>query len=53
MDLSHDLSFAFFFGDLNYRIDLECDEIKKFIAAKNWDVLTEWDQVSVLDHHVE
>jgi len=34
-----------FFGDLNYRIDMEYGEIRRNINGKNWDALQQYDQL--------
>eukprot|EP01130_Rhizamoeba_saxonica_P009304 TRINITY_DN3776_c0_g1_i1.p1 TRINITY_DN3776_c0_g1~~TRINITY_DN3776_c0_g1_i1.p1 ORF type:complete len:514 (-),score=125.63 TRINITY_DN3776_c0_g1_i1:42-1454(-) len=40
---NHDV--VFWFGDLNYRIDLPDEEVKEAIAEENWDLLLEADQL--------
>eukprot|EP01104_Vermistella_antarctica_P015379 TRINITY_DN5039_c0_g1_i1.p1 TRINITY_DN5039_c0_g1~~TRINITY_DN5039_c0_g1_i1.p1 ORF type:complete len:330 (-),score=70.82 TRINITY_DN5039_c0_g1_i1:93-995(-) len=39
----HDLTF--WFGDLNYRVELDYDDVIKLIAEKKWEVLVEADQL--------
>ncbi|KAK3720929.1 hypothetical protein QZH41_014536, partial [Actinostola sp. cb2023] len=40
---SHD--YVFWCGDFNYRIDLPMDDVKSLIKQKNWDELTNGDQL--------
>ncbi len=46
------LSRIFWFGDLNYRIDLPDAEVRQKIAEQDWGYLLAADQVSVVDNHV-
>ncbi|KAG4933284.1 hypothetical protein JHK87_047286 [Glycine soja] len=41
---SHDQ--IFWFGDLNYRINMMDGEVRKLVALKNWDELMNYDQLS-------
>lgn len=42
--LSND-SQIFWFGDLNYRINMSDGEVRKLVALKKWDELKNYDQV--------
>ncbi|XP_065644499.1 phosphatidylinositol 3,4,5-trisphosphate 5-phosphatase 2A isoform X4 [Hydra vulgaris] len=44
-DLSLSFHYLFWFGDLNYRIDLDVDTIINSITAKNWSKLVSADQL--------
>lgn len=35
----------FWFGDLNYRINMSDEEVRKLVAQKKWDELINYDQV--------
>lgn len=39
-------SFIFFFGDLNYRLDLSISEVKRLITKKQFDLLLKYDQLN-------
>ena len=44
--LFYSFSVVFWFGDLNYRIDLPNETVRSFIDANNYHDLVEHDQVS-------
>lgn len=43
--LDHDV--VFWFGDMNYRIDLDRDSVREHIMEKNYHVLLEYDQLTL------
>jgi hypothetical protein len=38
----------FWFGDLNYRINMSDGKVRKLIALNKWDELMEYDQVRIM-----
>jgi len=38
----------FWFGDLNYRINMSDGEVRKRVALKKWDELMNYDQVRIM-----
>lgn len=42
---SHD--YVFWCGDFNYRIDLDIDVVKQLVAEENWEMLLNYDQLTV------
>ena len=45
IDITNQFDHIFWFGDLNYRIDLSREEVLKVIAEKNWNYLLKRDQL--------
>lgn len=46
--LLSDDSQIFWFGDLNYRINMSDGEVRKLVALKKWDELMNYDQVRTM-----
>eukprot|EP00164_Ancoracysta_twista_P007704 GFYU01010983.1.p1 GENE.GFYU01010983.1~~GFYU01010983.1.p1 ORF type:complete len:306 (-),score=61.42 GFYU01010983.1:69-908(-) len=45
VDVTHTFSYVFWFGDLNYRIDMPRDVVISHVALKDWDKLFRHDQL--------
>ena len=42
---------VFWFGDLNYRLNMSDSEVRKLVAQKRWDELKNSDQVRFLNNY--